>query len=166
MPAQPTEPWTTRIWREFRAGNLTRAFRDTLLTLGTFRGTGGLCIPSHATLAVRAKVGERTVRRALDQARDLGLVTWSERRIRRGWRWLRTSNAYRLLMPGGAVQPGLRQPMRRTAATAGQPDRGGESLSKKAALEELLREAARLPNLLAMRRAAVETQLAHGMAAS
>ena len=34
-------PWTTRIWQEFRAGNLTRAARDVLLTLHTYRGTGG-----------------------------------------------------------------------------------------------------------------------------
>jgi hypothetical protein len=48
-------PWTTRIWQAYRAGNLTRAYRDVLLTLHTFRGTGGHCLPSHATLADRAK---------------------------------------------------------------------------------------------------------------
>lgn len=26
---------------------------------------------------------------------ELGLVSWTERRVRAGWRWLRTSNAYR-----------------------------------------------------------------------
>ena len=34
--------WTARIWAEFRAGNLTRAWRDALLTLATFRGHGGI----------------------------------------------------------------------------------------------------------------------------
>ena len=52
-------PWTARVWREFRVGNLTRSSRDVLLTLKTFRGTGGLCVPSHATLADRAKCSVR-----------------------------------------------------------------------------------------------------------
>jgi hypothetical protein len=55
------------------------------------------------------------------------------------------------------VGPGLRPacPRRRTA---GQSDRGGEGGSKKAALEieEMLRAAARLPDLLAARRAVIE----------
>ena len=40
------------VWAEFRAGNLTRAGRDVLLTLRTFRGHGGEIHPSHATLAL------------------------------------------------------------------------------------------------------------------
>ena len=55
MPTPPT-PWTSRIWQEFRAGNLTRAGRDVLLTLRTYRGHGGLICPSHATLADRARL--------------------------------------------------------------------------------------------------------------
>jgi hypothetical protein len=39
--------WTTRVWQEYRAGNLTRAFRDVLLTLRTFRGTGALWVLSQ-----------------------------------------------------------------------------------------------------------------------
>jgi hypothetical protein len=133
MPAKPADSWTTRIWREFRAGNLTRSFRDALLTLATFRGTGGLCIPSHATLADRAKVGERTVLRALHQARELGLVAWSERRVRRGWRWLRSSNAYRLILPAGDVQPGLRP----RAASCRHFGAGGESQENQGAREAM-----------------------------
>jgi hypothetical protein len=52
MPTQC--PWTTRVWKEFHADNLTRGERDVLLTLRTFKGSGGLCIPSHTTLADRA----------------------------------------------------------------------------------------------------------------
>jgi len=40
MPAS----WTDRVWLEFRAGNLTRAYRDVLLTLRTYRGHGGLIV--------------------------------------------------------------------------------------------------------------------------
>ncbi len=44
--------WTARVWQEFRAGNLTRAARDVLLTLRTYRGRGGLICPSHVLLRV------------------------------------------------------------------------------------------------------------------
>jgi DNA-binding transcriptional MocR family regulator len=148
-------PWTDRVWHEFRAGNLTRAYRDVLLTLRTFRGSGGLICPSHATLADRAGCVVRTVQRALQQAQTLGLVSWGERRVRAAWRWLRTSNAYRLELPTDHVRPGMRPAFRRSATT-GQNGRGGESLdSKKTALAGLLREAAALPDLLAARRNAL-----------
>ena len=68
----PVSPWTARVWQEYRAGNLTRAYRDVLLTLRTFRGHGGHCWPSHATLADRAECCTRTVQRALTQAQRPG----------------------------------------------------------------------------------------------
>jgi Helix-turn-helix domain len=144
--------WIGRVWCEFRAANLSRAERDTLSTLASYRSAGGLCFPSHATLAERAKVCVRTVQRALAAARDLGLVSWAERRIRSGWRWLRTSNSYRLAVPAGVVQRGLRL-SRPRPTTNGLSGRGGERSGKKHALEELLRDAAALPDLLAARRA-------------
>ena len=156
------EDWRARIWREFHADNLTRAYRDVLLTLRTFRGTGGLCGPSHATLADRARCSVRTVQRALVQAQVLDLVSWTERRVRAGWRWLRTSNAYRLAVPDRPVQPDMRAPFPRPGtcpATTGQTVRGGESLSKKSALQDMLVAAAGLPDLLAIRRAAIEGRL-------
>jgi hypothetical protein len=154
----PANPWRDRVWQEFRADTLTRAYRDVLLTLATFRGVGGLICPAHATLADRAQCSVSTVRRALAQAFRLGLVSWTERRIRAGWRWLRTSNAYRLAVPGGPVQHGMRPtwPRRRTTV---QSDGEGESLNKKGALREMLRAAAALPDLLALRRAAMATRL-------
>ena len=148
-------PWTTRIWQEYRAGNLTRAYRDLLLTLHTYRGRGGVAWPAHATLAERSRCSARTVRRALNQAQALGLVTWVERRVRAGWRWLRASNLYRLLTPLEPVQARVRAIWPRRVTT-GQPGRGGERSSKKEALTRWLREAAALPDLLAMRRAAIE----------
>jgi hypothetical protein len=84
------------IWLEFRAGNLTRAHRDVMLCLVAY---GRVAWPSHETLADRANCCVRTVQRALEAARDLGLVTWVERRVRAGWRWLRTSNRYTLTVP-------------------------------------------------------------------
>jgi hypothetical protein len=162
MPApQPDPSWKARVWQEFKIGNLTRAMRDVLLTLHTYRGTGGACWPAHTTLADRAGCCVRTVQRALDEARDLGLVSWCERRVRRGWRWLRTSNRYRLMTPAGEVQPGQRKPAWRpftAPATTGQEARGGENKTKKEALQAVLAEAAALPDLLAIRRAAFEAR--------
>lgn len=156
-------PWTARVWREFRCGNLTRAWRDVLLTLETFRGRGGLICPAHQTLADRASLRTgKTAERALAQARDLGLVEWSERRVRRGWRWLRTSNAYRLMVPPDPAQAGQRWPRRTNRPLVG----GGESIDKKEAqqghqaqLRRMMVEAAGMPDLLAVRRTVIENRL-------
>ena len=152
-------PWTARVWREFRAYNLTQAFRDVLLTLRTYRGAGGLICPSHATLAERARVSITTVQRALRQADHLGLVRWFHRRARAGWRVLRTSSRYWLLIPETAVIGGCKQPRRQPVPSTGHLDRGGESKSKKEALGVMLRMAAALGDLLAARRAAMEKRL-------
>jgi hypothetical protein len=115
-----------------------------LLTLHSFRGHGGIAWPSQVTLAERANCDERTVRRALVAAADLGLVSWTERRVRAGWRWIRTSNLYRFVVPTTAVRP--------LVSTTEHCDRGGESEKKKEALDEMLREAAAAPDLLLARR--------------
>lgn len=152
------DAWTTRCWQEFHAGNLTRASRDTLLTLHAYRGPGGIAWPAHATIAARARCCVRTVARALQQAMKLGLLSWRERRVRTGWRSLQTSNVYRFHVPDRPVFPGMR-----TTRTAGQPVRGGEkskpSSAYKAELAALLTAAAAMPDLLAMRRAVVEKML-------
>lgn len=149
------QSWTARVWREFHAGNLTRAFRDVLLTLRTYRGRGGSIHPSHATLADRVDCGRSTVQRALQAARDLGLVQWTERRVRAAWRSLRTSNRYWLTVPEKPVSPG-QCTKRRNAA-------GGESKVKKeasgssvAAVNAMIQAAAGLPDLLKLRRVAWE----------
>jgi hypothetical protein len=134
-----SEPWAARVWAEYRAGNLTRAARDVLLTLHSFRGTGGVAWPSHATLADRARCCTRTVARALQAAQALGLVDWCERRVRAGWRWLRSSNRYWFLVPDEKVQPWTASPRRgvqtcslgRQVSTTGLRARRGESLRKK-----------------------------------
>lgn len=145
----PQPPWTARVWAEFHARNLTRGERDVLLTLRTYRGPGGGCWPAHATLADRARCSVRTVIRALAAARTLGLVDWTERRVRRGWRWLRTTNWYRFLTPAGRVVPAPRPGRIRTKCHGGT---GGESQSKTEALGALLAAAGALPDLLARRR--------------
>lgn len=108
--------WEQTVWRAWRSRAVTTAERrDVLLSLAAY---GRAPYPSHETLADRARVSVRTVQRALEEARDVGLLDWTERRVKRGWRWLRTSNVYRLLVP----------------ATTGQEACGGNRVNIKKAL--------------------------------
>jgi hypothetical protein len=152
-----SDPWTARVWREFHAGNLTRAFRDVLLTLRTYRGRGGSIHPSHETLAGRADCHPSTVQRALHAARDLGLVQWTERRVRAAWRCLRTSNRYWLIVPEKPVSPV--KPTNRQNAGGGESKKKQEaSGSSVAAVNAMIQAARRLPDLLAARRAVMEAR--------
>jgi hypothetical protein len=147
----------TPVWREFGAGDLTRASRDVLLTLKTYSsGRGEDCWPAHATLAERCKCSIRAVQRALAQARLLDLVSWSERRFKAGWRWLRTSNLYRLIVPSAPVAAGMR-----ARRTTGHLELGGEIQKEEAAQEckktvlvGMMESAGKLPNLLIARQKA------------
>jgi hypothetical protein len=147
-------PWTTRIWLEYRAGNLTRAARDVLLTLHTFRSTGGVAWPSHATLAERARCCVRTVQRALAAAQGLGLVSWAERHVRAGWRWLQTSNLYRFVVPVDGVRQVPQHPASVARFTQTDSAAGEGRESKQEAREEMLRAATAAPDLLLARRVA------------
>src|SRR6185312_14417570 len=64
----------------------------------------GRCDPCHDTLAEHVGCAARTVRRALDALRALGLVLWQRRIVRDGWRVSQTSNAY-LLVPNAVSNP-------------------------------------------------------------
>jgi hypothetical protein len=66
--------WFSSIHREYEAGNLTLHYREALLVLGRFASCRFGIFPSRALLAVRARCSVRTVQRALQTARDLGLV--------------------------------------------------------------------------------------------
>ena len=154
MPSSPT-PWTSQVWAEFHAGNLTRAARDVLLTLRTYRGHGGMICPGHAALAARANCHASTVWRSLQAARDLGLVRWTERRVRAAWRSLRTSNRYTLTDPEAPLTPRPRTTM--------QDAGGGERRNPRAReggvgrrWRPCWRRRRGMPDLLAMRRAVFE----------
>jgi hypothetical protein len=101
--AREDAAWIARVWREFHAHNLTPTWRDVLLSLRSFRGRDGTICPAHATLGQAVRCHENTVQRALQAARDLRLVDWAGRRVRLGWRALRTSNSYVLLVPKAPV---------------------------------------------------------------
>jgi hypothetical protein len=128
--------WQHRIWQEYRAHNLHPLWRDVLLTLATYchDGTGW---PAHTTLAERARCCVRTVQRALQAGRRLGLVEWTERRVKAAWRWLQTSNAYRLTLPAEPVQPGIRGG-RSTVGLAGREGENEQDLeAQRSAIRQL-----------------------------
>ena len=113
----------------------------------------GQCDPGHDTIAADAGCCARTVRRALDALRALGLVMWQRRIVRDGWRTSQTSNAYLLAPIAGAHPPEIRGPR-----CGGQIVRETVSvsfISTSASPQDV--EAAR--NALAARRAAIEGRL-------
>ena len=63
----------------------------------------GQCDPAHDTIAADVGCHVRTVRRALDAMRTLGLVIWQRRLVRDGWRVQQSSNAY-VLVPLATVE--------------------------------------------------------------
>lgn len=80
-----------------RAHRLTDKHEKVGLALLKRLGTDGQCDPAQATLAEDAGCDERTVRRANDRMRELGLISWQRRLARAGWRTEQTSNQYELL---------------------------------------------------------------------
>jgi hypothetical protein len=148
IPFVTTSSWCSRVWREWRAGNLTRVGRDTLLTLHHYRGCG--LVPSHRTLAGQVGCSVKSVQRALQAGRQLRLVSWCGRRVRVAWRSLVVSNRYVLTIPDGSPARG---------STDGQQVRAKGTVRKKDAVKgstmmlmEFTRAASVLPDLLIARR--------------
>ena len=96
--------WFSRLKREYEAGNLPAKQYLVLCELGRFDCCRLGIFPSHRTLAARARCGLRTVQRALQAAKRLGLVEWAATRARAAWRSLQGPNRYVLKVPAAAVQ--------------------------------------------------------------
>ncbi len=148
--------WRRRLELERRGHNLTLHRRDALRALLSFQGEGGL-FPSDAAVAELAGVSERTVRRARVDARELGLLTWKRTRKLVAGRWRQGPNRYAVAIPAGPVCP------------AGQRGRPRQVSKKKdaryeggTALVALTQAAARMPDLLAMRRQVMRDRLLAG----
>jgi len=75
---------------------ITPAFRCVGLALLEYVGRDATCWPTHQTLADRAGTSAKTVQRALDALREVGLLSWQARRS--CWN-RRMSNLYTLLSP-------------------------------------------------------------------
>lgn len=78
------------------ARQITPIAQDVGQELLRYADRGGVCWPSHATLAEGIGCCERSVARAVASLKALGLLDWTQRKAR----WNRaTSNLYRLLVP-------------------------------------------------------------------
>jgi len=83
------------VIRQNRIRNkLSPGHADVLEALAATLGGDGRLDPSHAFLAARAGVSVSTVQRALDRARELGMIGWQRRLVRRAWRTEQATNAY------------------------------------------------------------------------
>lgn len=142
-----------------RAGRLSRAARDVGEALVRRLGVDGQCDPAHETLAEDAGCTARTVRRALDALRALGLVMWVRRLVRAGWRVAQTSNAYTLALTENP--PPI--PAKRTGGHFGRQI--SLSLIQRTAEVVTAREPAEIEaaqKALAARRAVIEERLRSG----
>ena len=122
--------WLARAQLERRAGRLTSLHVDIGKALLKRLGQDGRCDPAHATLAADLVCGPSTVGRALNRLRDVGLLTWEQRLVRRPWpaggagatRVEQTSNAYAFLLPTEPVAAPRSRPVR-----VRLPDRSGRA---------------------------------------
>ena len=156
--------WFSRLKREYEAGNIPAKQYLVLCELGRFDACRLGIFPSHRALAARARCGLRTVQRALQAARRLGLVEWTGTRVRAAWRSLQGPNRYVLKAPAAAVQW-----LRRTGGQIGRRDTNEQKKPAQerssGALEAMLEAARALPDLLKARREAMEARWRNEIAA-
>jgi len=153
-------PWIAQLNRLTADGVFTDTEARCLWAVPTFRGRGGEIYPSHETIAARAKRSVSTLQRALNKARAAGIIRWTERRVRVGWRWLRTSNCYELLTTGQSDRGSLKARSYLLSSAARAASRGAKEAQGRHAeeLRVLLEAAAGLPDLLKARREAHQRQ--------
>jgi hypothetical protein len=86
----------------YHSGQITAKFEKVGTALLRHLSYDGRCDPAHKTLAAEAGCSTKTVERAMQRFKALGLVLWQHRIGRDGWRVYQRSNAY-LLCPGEQV---------------------------------------------------------------
>lgn len=149
--------WYARVETEFQAGNLTRTWRDVLRALMTFRGKDGIR-PSQESIAKRAGCSDRTVRRALTQAKQLDMAWWLPRGPSRK---RRDTNRYTLNVPDRPIKPGMR-PAFPKPPTTGQVGPRVPFNKNEGLLKGMIAEAARAGDLLTARRDAMMARFRAG----
>ena len=96
--------WRRRIAAEHAGRHLTHARRAALLALVTCLSTN--TEPTDANVAKMSCTSPRTVRRARQDARALGLLSWDRTRRVVAGRWRQGANAYVLALPTTPVCSG------------------------------------------------------------
>jgi hypothetical protein len=138
--------WRRRVTAEHAAANLTRARRDALVALVGLIGPDGL-FPSDETVAARAHCCARTVRRARQDARELGLLDWQHtRKLGADGRWRQGANSYRLKVPDGPVCPGG-QKVRLQTDSKKKKALQDSTPAHRVQIAQMMREAEGIPNL-------------------
>lgn len=125
-------------------------------------GTDGQLDPAHETIADDVGCCSRTVRRALEALKALGLVMWQRRLVRVGWRTAQTSNAYLLALADGEILPKSR--VRRCDGQSVRQTRKVAFISAQEAPAEVSPEArqearAALARIAAERQAVIQARL-------
>jgi hypothetical protein len=120
--------------------------------------TDGQCDPGHDTIAADVGCCARTVRRALDALKALGLVIWQRRIVREGWAVRQVSNAYLLVPIKAQVAP-----IFRAVRTGGQTGRQTLQLDissvQQAVPEVSERERREAREVMAQRQAVIQARL-------
>ena len=104
---------------ERHAGNLPAEQANVGKALLKRLGADGQCDPSYATLAADSGTSARTVGRAVHRLRELKLLAWEQRVVRRPWpaggkgatRAEQTSNAYLFLLPTEPIAAPVPRPV-------------------------------------------------------
>ncbi|HWG80746.1 MAG TPA: hypothetical protein VN681_13270 [Stellaceae bacterium] len=96
--------WRKQIDRSWEGGRITSVACKVARALERMLGGDGQLDPAYETIATVANVGRASVKRALDQLRDLGVLAWTRRLTTdRHGHTRQTSNAYRLLLPAAPL---------------------------------------------------------------
>jgi hypothetical protein len=96
----------------YRSGHITAKFEKVGTALLQHLSYDGRCDPAHKVLAAEAGCSTKTVERALQAFKAIGLVLWQHRIGRDRWRVYQRSNAY-VLCPGAVPNPPTEQASRR-----------------------------------------------------
>jgi hypothetical protein len=89
--------WLARLEHAFATSQLTASQYLVGRALLQLLGEDGRLDPGHAYLGEIARCSRRTVQRALERLQEIGLVRWTRRLVRAGWRAEQASNAYELV---------------------------------------------------------------------
>jgi alkylated DNA nucleotide flippase Atl1 len=88
--------WIAQAWRLKSQGEISGNELTLALTMARMQGANGRLDPSYSTLAAWTGLCERTVQRCMARLRQVQLLSWVRRMVRRGPRAEQTSNAYSL----------------------------------------------------------------------
>jgi hypothetical protein len=157
--------WRARLDLARRAGRITPLAAEVGRALLTRLAVDGRCDPALATIAADAGASVRSVQRAVAALCSCGLLTWTRRLVRTGWRAAQTSNAYVLTVGDPPAWPAARCGGQRDRQTR-RPDSSAAQTTTWQPPPEADREAARsaLAAVRASRAATIARLLTGGRA--